>query len=583
MIVEIKRSGFIQKLSFEEFEVRVRDGEVPAGTLIRFDPVTGDEFRAAGELEFYREAADPDRLAFRKNLSRVGLPIVTALMVGVQLRVFVWGNGPDRRAYLMEHFANWGPAAFEQGEVWRLLTYSLLHADLAHILMNVCFLAYAGYHIERALGHRNVAMVYLASVFGGGLLSLLMSPKQYSLGSSGGVWGLIGASIVLGWKYWEEIPAGSRKYFGWALTPYLMWSAITGLRDAEHVDNWCHFGGLLGGVLLATLLDPATLRRRARANLAWTLSAVGSMVATLVFLVSAGSWLVPLSVDDDGAWQVARPGYWQAGWTLTGDRGYFSPTLQANVAITRTTHPRPIEAELAVDALVTRIGSGSREAQVVRREPVFVDGVLGERLEMTFRRSESSKTVDAVVFVRGRTEFRLVVQTDGDHRARYLPLVSRMVRSVEIGPDPDVERAKQRVSNHPRSWKPALALGNAHRSAGEPREAMEAYRRSLSLSPGEPGALVGIVRTCEEYGDPPGLGCERAAQEALTAAADHPRVMVAVAELHMTRGNEAEATAVLDAGWALLPGDRTLRRARKRRGLSIALPGDLAGTAQDAD
>lgn len=574
MIVEIKRSGFVQRLAFDEFELRVRNGEIPADTLIRFEPVTGEAFRPAGDLEFYRETADPDRLAFRRNLSRAGLPLVTALMVGLQLRVFVWGHSPGRRGYLMEHFANWGPAAFEQGEVWRLLTYSLLHADLAHVLMNVCFLAYTGYHIERALGHRNIATVYLGSVFGGGLLSLLMSPKQYSLGSSGGVWGLIGASIVLGWKHWEEIPAASRKYFGWALTPYLMWSTISGLRNAEHVDNWCHFGGLIGGAVLATVLDPATLRRRAKANLAWTASAFGSMVATLVFLVSAGSWLIPLTVDDDGAWRVARPGYWQAGWTLTGDRGYFSPTLQANVAITRTTHPRPIDTETAVNALVTRIGSGSRDAEVTHRSPVEVDGVPGERISMRFRRSERDKSVDAVVFVRGRTEFRLVVQADEGHQDRYLPLVERLVRSVTIGPDPDVQRAEQRVANHPRSWKPALALGDAHRASGAPDKAMEAYTRVLSLSPGEPRALVGIVRTCEEYDDPPDLGCDTAVDGALAAASDHPGVLVAVADLWVQRGETDRAEAVLDEGWALLPGDRTLRRARKRMGLSTALPGD---------
>jgi len=573
VIVWIKRSGFVQQLAFDEFEARVRDGEVPAETLIRFEPVTGEDFRAAGELEFYREAADPDRLAFRRNLSRAGLPLVTALMVGLQLRVFVWGSAPGRSSFLMEHFANWGPAAFEQGEVWRLLTYSFLHADLAHILMNICFLAYAGYHIERALGHRNVATVYLASVFGGGLLSLLMSPKQYSLGSSGGVWGLIGASIVLGWKHWEEIPAASRKYFGWALTPYLIWSAITGLRDAEQVDNWCHFGGLLGGALLATLLDPAALRRRARSNALWTSLTMGAMACCLAVLVWSGARFIPLTVEDDGAWKVARPAYWQGGWTLTGDRGYFSPTLQANVAATRTTHPRPMSAAAAVDALVMRIGSGSRDTRVLRRTAIEVDGVRGERVELAFQRSESAKTVEAVVFVRGQTEFRLVVQTDGSERERYQPLIDRMVHSVVIGPDPDVERARRRVLNHPRSWKPAVGLGDAYRAAGAPEAAANEYRRALTLSPGEPAALVGIVRACEEYSDPSGLGCGSVTGEALAHASDHPSVLVAVADLWVARGDNAQAAEVLDQGWALLPGDRTLRRARKRLGLSLALPG----------
>ena len=568
MIVEIKRSGFVQTLGFDEFELRVRDGEIPPDTFIRFEPVTGEAFRLAGDLEFFQEAANPDRLAFRQNLTRLGVPVVTALMVGMQARVFFFGGTTDRRSFLMEHFANWGPAAFEQAEVWRLLTYSLLHADLPHILMNVCFLAYMGYHLERAMGHRNTATIYLGSVFTGGLLSLLMSPKQYSLGSSGGVWGLFGATIVIGWKYWEEIPAASRKYFGWALTPYLIWSAMSGIRAAESIDNWCHLGGLIGGAVLATVLDPSVLRTRARANLMWTASALVGMITTMGVLVFAGSWFIPLEVDDDGSWSVRRPGYWQAGWTLTGDRGYFSPTLQANVAVTRTTHPDPLAPADAVDALVMMISSGSRDAEVVSREAWMVDDVPGERLTMRFRRSESDKTVDAVVLVRGRTEFRLVIQTDDDSRARYLPLVQRMVSSVQIGPDPEVERAKQRVSNHPKSWKSAIRLGDAQRAAGDATAALEAYRSALALSAGEPAALVGWLRTCRDYSDPPGLGCESVVDEVLVLAGDHPDVIVAVAELLDARGDATGAHRVLDRGWALLPGDRTLRRARKRMGLS---------------
>ncbi len=41
MIVELKRSGFVQRLGFDEFERRVRDGEIPADAGWvdgRFDP-----------------------------------------------------------------------------------------------------------------------------------------------------------------------------------------------------------------------------------------------------------------------------------------------------------------------------------------------------------------------------------------------------------------------------------------------------------------------------------------------------------------------------------------------------------------
>lgn len=571
MIVEIKRSGFVQRLGFDEFERRVRDGEVPADVLVRFEPVTGDAFKPAGELEFYRETADPDRLAFRRNLTRVGLPLVTALMVGLQLRVFVWSLGTDRKLWLQEHFANWGPAVFEGSEVWRLFTYSFLHAGFAHILMNVCFLAYAGYHIERALGHRNTLTVYTGSVFGGGLLSLLMSPKRYSLGASGGVMGLIGATIVLGWKHWDQIPDRSRKYFGWALSPYLIWTTLSGIRDAEQVDNWCHLGGFIGGALLATLLDPDVLRRRKQANAAWTTLAVAIMGGLSAALVWAGTGMVPLSVEEDGAWKVSRPSYWQPGWTLTGDRGWFSPTLQSNVAITRTRHPGPLTPAQAVDALVARIQSGTRDVVVLRRMPVEIDGVQGLRVQLSFRRAETIETVDAVVLVRGNTELRVVLQATDAEQDRYAPLMRRIVGSLAVGPDEAVTVAEQRVSNHPRSWTPQVALGDALRDAGEPLGALDAYHEALWRSPGEPKALEGLLRTCRDYVERDTLPCGAVVPDAMRRAGDHPRVIVAASEVLRKRGDNKGADTILDDGWRLLPGDRTLRRARRRAGLSTAL------------
>jgi hypothetical protein len=93
----------------------------------------------------------------------------------------------------------------------------------------------------------------------------------------------------------------------------------------------------------------------------------------------------------------------------------------------------------------------------------------------------------------------------------------------------------------------------------------------MKLSPGEPEALVGWTRTCREYRDPPDLGCGNVVDLALAAARDHPDVLVAVADLLESRGENARAVAVLDRGWAMLPGDRTLRRARKKRSLSTEI------------
>src|SRR4030095_5458619 len=201
MIIEVKRRDHVQRMTYDEFEARIQDGGIAAATPVRFDAVTGDEFLAAGELELYRALADPHQIQFRKNLTDVGVPIATALLVGFQIRVYLWAWVPGVNTWLQEHFTNWAPAVLEDGEVFRLFTYGLLHLSFTHVLFNLLFLAYTGWNLERAIGRANLVLVYFGSVFAGGLLSMTMAPERPSLGASGGNFGLLAAAVVFGWKH----------------------------------------------------------------------------------------------------------------------------------------------------------------------------------------------------------------------------------------------------------------------------------------------------------------------------------------------------------------------------------------------
>ena len=339
MLIEVKRRNGIQKMTYEDFEQRIRDGEITSQTEIRFDVLTGGGFRPAGSLELFQALANPKLLAFRENLSRPGLPIVTAILVGVQIRIYQssWDLGTE--AWLQDRFTNSAAAILEQAETWRLFSYGLLHINISHLLFNLCFLAYTGYHLERAVGRANLFLLFFGSVFSGGLLSMSMAPGRTSLGASGGDFGLLAATVIVGWKYWDAIPASSRKYFGWALFPYLCISILSGLR-AENVDNWSHLGGLIGGMVLMTLLEPEILTTQLRRNRIIRGVSTLLMAAVAVVLSIRGPDLIPLETQTESGWQVDRPQYWREGWTFTGDRGWFSPTYEATLAVTTTTHPR---------------------------------------------------------------------------------------------------------------------------------------------------------------------------------------------------------------------------------------------------
>ncbi len=565
MIIEIQRSRHIQRMTYEEFELRIRDGEIPPETRVRFDVVTGDEFVPAGDLELYQALIDPQSLAFRRNLTRVGVPIITALLVGIQLRVYLLSWAPGAELYLQEQFTNWAPGILERGEIYRLFSYGLLHVSFTHLLFNLTFLAYTGYNLERALGRLNLLLLYFGSVFSGGVLSMWMAPDRPSLGASGGDFGLIAAAVIFGWKHWEDIPESARKKFGWALAPYLGFSLLSGL-SAENVDNWGHLGGLLGGAVLMTLLSPEVGAGRVRINRLVRRGALALIVGISLVLGLGGAELVPLEEREQGGLYAPTPTYWREGWTFTGDRGWFSPTGEATMVVARTTHARPLTADAAADALIDRIKAGGRATTVIQREAVEMEGKDARSIVVRVSLGGEPQVVRALVMTAGvyayRTQFQAVEKAD----QRYAPLAKRLFAEARIEDPEELRHAKERAEVHPRSWQPAVGLGDALYRTGRSEEALSEYDRALALSPGNTAALVGRLKVMAHYGLPGGAAAARAA---LAEARQRPKVIVAVADTLYAAGEYDEALAVIEQAWVDLPGDRVLRRARHRWGLPV--------------
>jgi rhomboid protease GluP len=578
VIVEIKRKSQIQRMTYEDFEERIRDGEISPETLIRFEVVTGEEFRPAGELELYHALADPQRMAFRKKLTKVGIPLVTAILVGIQIRIYMISGLSGAEDWLERNLTNWAPGIIEQGQVYRLFTYGLLQTSFTHLLFNLVFLAYTAYHLERALGRSNLALLYFFSVFTGGLLSMYMAPERPSLGASGGVFGLLAAVVVLGWKHWENLPRESRKHFGWALAPYLGFSIISGL-SSENVDNWGHLGGLMGGMVLMTVLDPVAMPEHRKSNVRVRQLALGFLLTVCLVITLAGTRLVDLTENDDAhGWHVSRPDQWREGWTFTGDRGWFSPTLQANLSIATIVHPRPISASDVADNLIDRIDSGGKKPEILVRESLKVQGWDACRLVMVFDLSDEPQHITALVLARGVYEHRVLFQALADAAASYDPLVDRVLASVLLTDPDELVEARRRHRFHPRSWEPAREVGDAWYRAGKPAEAMKSYEQALGIDPDDLRPLVGLLRVHADYAVPGGLPTAR---DALQRAPSSLKVLEAAADVFAAEGHEAEGIALLDTAWADLPGNPVLRRIRLQWGLPVSLEeSEVEGSAE---
>jgi rhomboid protease GluP len=88
-------------------------------------------------------------------------------------------------------------SAVWNGEVWRLLTAMFIHADPLHIFGNMVFLLIFGLRAEDMFNLDEYLSIYFISGIAGGLLTLALGPPDIpSIGASGAIFGMLGATLV---------------------------------------------------------------------------------------------------------------------------------------------------------------------------------------------------------------------------------------------------------------------------------------------------------------------------------------------------------------------------------------------------
>ncbi|MBZ6104437.1 rhomboid family intramembrane serine protease [Streptomyces olivaceus] len=187
--------------------------------------------------------------------------LVTKVLIGVNLALFlVQLSVGDRftnhlemigRAYVPLLGSVEGVA---EGQWYRLLTAMFLHGSYMHILFNMLSLWWLGGPLEGALGRvRYLALYFCSGLAGSALTYLIAEPNQPSLGASGAIFGLFGATAALV----RRLNADMRPVvillvinlvftFTWA---NIAWQA--------------HVGGLVGGAVIGYAMLHAPRERRA--------------------------------------------------------------------------------------------------------------------------------------------------------------------------------------------------------------------------------------------------------------------------------------------------------------------------------
>ena len=77
------------------------------------------------------------------------------------------------------------------------VTSGFLHASLLHIGFNMLLLFFLGRLLEPALGTPRFVALYFASLLAGSLGALILDPNALTVGASGAVFGLAGATFVI--------------------------------------------------------------------------------------------------------------------------------------------------------------------------------------------------------------------------------------------------------------------------------------------------------------------------------------------------------------------------------------------------
>jgi membrane associated rhomboid family serine protease len=133
------------------------------------------------------------------------------------------------------------------GEWYRLLSGAFLHAGFIHIAFNMFLLFILGRILEPAIGTPRFLFLYFASLLAGSFGALaLTSPLEITVGASGAVFGLLGATVLIArGRGFNDVAA----QLGFLLLINLAFTF-----GADKISVGGHIGGLVGGLLCALLI-----------------------------------------------------------------------------------------------------------------------------------------------------------------------------------------------------------------------------------------------------------------------------------------------------------------------------------------
>ena len=149
----------------------------------------------------------------------------------------------------INHALHLSEKKIKKGQLWRLVSSSLLHIGTWHIISNITATLIVGYAVESQLGTAKTTLCYIVSVLISGLYMAFVYKLHEGEGASTGIYGLIAVFVMLAVKngsvFFSPVPSVTLII----LAVYTVGGMLVGKATAfEHISGFV--GGLLMGFIL---------------------------------------------------------------------------------------------------------------------------------------------------------------------------------------------------------------------------------------------------------------------------------------------------------------------------------------------
>jgi membrane associated rhomboid family serine protease len=186
---------------------------------------------------------------FARSRGSVGFSL-TLLIVGITVVISLFADSVPGLTDALQL----DPAAVRNGELYRLVSVTLVHAGLLHLLLNMYALWIVGPIVEQAWGRWVFAGFYVLMAIAASIASFVFVDAR-AVGASGAIFGLFGV-VVAGTRAHHPVLDRRSRQIVPQLGMLIIINLAFGFFAGGTIDNAAHIGGLISGLWLGFLIPP---------------------------------------------------------------------------------------------------------------------------------------------------------------------------------------------------------------------------------------------------------------------------------------------------------------------------------------